>query len=157
VTLDSERDPREAIRLIIDDNSTESDYANSVNGKPNTIEVVEEKPFNVKTSHGTDAVYLWSPADTPLEQQGARYDRYTELPVIQAEAWTKTSATQAHNLVRDMRSILLGYATDNKSSTAWNEIAPRTIDDRRHESAAGTRADHFIEAIQVELFASRQP
>lgn len=155
MTLANETDPVEAIRLILA-NSAAGDWSNA-GVKPTHIEAVQASQMKIKTQRSDPAVYIWRPADGAFEQFGANYDHYNETQVVQCEAWDKQSSDQAHNFAEDIRSICFQYATDNFNKTAWGEITPESDTDNRHESRAARRADHFVETVQVGLFARRTP
>lgn len=149
MTLANETDAREAIRLILDDNATDSDYSNA-GSKPNTIEKVESSPQNQKRNRSGDQLYIWIPADTELGKFGADGATTDESVVVQVEAWTTTSDTQAKNLVDDVRNITGGYANDSKGSTAWVDIYPVGELDFRHEKNPRT-GDDYVGGVQVGL------
>lgn len=153
MSVSTSKDPIQTILDILDADTSDSDWTNS---KPSPIERYEASSFGIKDERQGDAVYLWQPGESPIDQQGANWDRYTETHFVQAECWTDVSATRANEMVRDVRSLVVAFATDNKSSTEWNEIAPDAEEDYRHESHGATRADHYVEAEVVRLFASRQ-
>lgn len=156
MTLQTERDPRETIRLILDDEQADSDYQHA-GAKPARIEAVERSPMRLKLEQADDALYIWRPADGQLSQHGAEWD-YIERRPVQIEAWVPTSrgADHAHALYRDVLSIVLSYATDNKSATAWNGITPDTESDTRHE-ATPERADYYVASLLVNCVANRAP
>lgn len=149
MALSNEDDPREAIRLILDDNATNSDYSEA-GTKPGTIEVVESSPQNIKQRRSGDAIYIWRPADDDIAKFGASGSDKRETAVVQAEAWSKTGSTRADDLAEDIQSITGGYANDSKSNTAWVDVYPVGETDHRHETGSRT-ADHYVAAVQIRL------
>lgn len=155
MTLATETDPVETIRLLLDDNTANADWSNA-GGKPSVIEKVEEKPFNIKLQRSPDAVYIWSPDAGEIRQHDAGYDAYQDVQFVAVATQTKTSAAQAHALARDVRELTLDKATDNFASTNWQYIRPQTEDDLRHEKLPN-RADGYEYMTLLELFADREP
>lgn len=148
MSLATETDAREAIRLILDDNSTNADYSNA-GSKPGTIEVVEASPRREKKTIRADALYIWKPADTAIERFGAGASQRRERPVVQVEAFA-SSASQAHALREDIISITGAYANDSQASTAFVDVFPISETDARHEAATWA-GENYVEVVQVRL------
>lgn len=149
MSLATETDPRETVKLMLDDEAADSDYSNA-GSKPGKIEVVEQSPRNTKENRSGDAIYIWSPADEDIGKFEADGSEKQETVVIQAEAWSMTSATQAENLSEDIQSIVGGYANDSKSNTQWVDVYPISGADHRNEKNPRS-ADHYIEVVQIQL------
>lgn len=149
MSLATETDAREAARLMLDDNAVGADYTNA-GSKPDTIETVEDSPRKTKRVFAADAIYLWSPADTATEKMGAGGGDRRSRPVIQAEAWTKTSAAQAHALKEDIISIVGQYRNDSRVNTAFVDVYPTSVSDFRHEQRT-LDGSHFVETVLFQF------
>lgn len=149
MSLATETDAREAVRLMLDDNADNSDY-DDAGTQPDTIEVVEASPRKQKHTYQADAIYVWQPADTDTGKMGAAGADRRSTPVVQIEAWTTESDAQAHALKEDVISIVGQYRNDSQTQTAFVDIYPTTVTDLRHEQRVldGT---HYIETVLVQL------
>lgn len=150
MSLSSETDARETIRLILGPNSTDSDYDSGT--KPSIIEAVEQSPQNTKQKQpsGTDAIYLWSPTETDIGKFASSGVDKRETAIVQAECWTKTSASHADALAEDVQTITGGYSNDVQRNSQWVDIYPAAESDLRSEKIP-RNADHFITAVQIRL------
>lgn len=154
MTLATEADPVETVRLALDDNTTNSDWSNA-GAKPGTIEKIEATRLRTKMNRSSDALYLWSADTGDVVGHDANWTAYDESQFVSVSAMTKASDAQAHALTRDIREIIAStYATDNFSSSNWQYIRPITEDDLRHEKLPN-RGDTYSLTTVLELFADR--
>ena len=149
MSLATETDAREAARLMLDDQATNTEYG-AAGRKPDTIEVVEDSPRKTKRTTRADAIYLWTPADIATERMGADGADRRSRPTIQIEAWTTESAARAHALREDVISIVGSYRNDSQSQTAFVDVYPTTVSDLRHEQRT-LQGSHYVETVLVQF------
>lgn len=152
-------DTTDAVATVKDilEDTTDSDWT-AAGTKPSVIEYQSETDQNGKhqrAQRGTDALYLWSPAEGTVESYAAQYNSYLDSQVVNVDPWTSKSRSHAANLSGDIRDIINDYALDNKSSTEWNRIRPETENDLRHEASAERSPVYRIITL-VRLVARRE-
>lgn len=150
MSLATETDPVETVRLILDDETVAGDWSNA-GEKPGLIDRSEDHEPSRKLNRDTqDALYIWSPVDGDLQKFGAGGDNIDQTETIQVEVWTPVSATKANQYVADIIDIVTDYTNDNATGTQWVDIWPTTVSDNTAQSFQGS---HYVITVLVELRA----
>lgn len=150
VSLSNAQDPVETLVLLLDDDSSDLDYANSGN-KPTHIERTEATERRIKEERSDDAIYVHARLEADHNKIDPAGNEMDEVAVVTVECWTKTSAAEAENLMRDVLSIIAAKANDSNASTSWVDLWPDTSEDFRAQSQAARRADHYVETVTATL------
>lgn len=149
MALSDETDPREAVRLMLAADASDSDYVDA-GSQPDTIEVVDASPRKTKRTDQRDAIYVWTPADYDVDKMGAAGSSYRTSPVVQCEAWSHRSAAQAEAIKTDIINIVAAFSNDSQSNTQFVDVFPLSVTDFRHEHA-DLQGSQFVESVQVRL------
>jgi hypothetical protein len=154
MSVSTTTDPVKTVIDVLND-GTASEWTNGY-GTPDFIERLEATQFSTKTNRGASpAIYVWSPADGTFEQMGAGYDAYLEDEIVQCDVWDYDSASRTATIANDVRDIVFDFATDNKQTTKWAEIAPTAESDLRAENTVRT-GEHYVSQVTVQLHAYRE-
>lgn len=148
MALADEEDPVEAIKDLLT-GTVDGDWLNAVS-KPSVIERMEESERKIKENRSGDAVYIQSRLESDLNKIDPAGDEVDEVALVTVQCWSKTSAEQAENLLRDVIAIVADKANDSNETTSWVDWWPDSSEDFTAQTNP-KQADHFIKAVQVRL------
>lgn len=128
MTISSEQNPVDTIRLILDDDgNTWSDFGS----EPDYIERIEKNDMETKlnrANNGKTAVYVWSPDVATITPYNGSAPDYRLTEVVQCNVMAKAESDTSA-ILSDVINLLFDYYVDSESSTQWMSLRPSSPSD----------------------------
>jgi len=112
------------------------------------INPVWETTEKGRQNNPENALYVWSPTDTDIQQFDGEYSQTIQNATVEVQVWTLDEG-ETERGYRDVVNILTSYANNNESITNFQYIRPQTMADNRSEKIA-RQTDHYIASVQIE-------
>lgn len=155
MTLASETDSVETIRLIVDpDESTmnqASDWPN-LGAVPDRVELnrnVKPSEKTINNRRSDLSIYVWSPQTGVIEQFAAGVNTYEDVEIVVCELWG--NGGEPASAASDIRAHLVAnYWPDGQRNTQWREIRPTNPNDMRAQAFHVSNFERVNELIRLE-------